>query len=160
MLAHPGVRTVIDPAEPVCVILGLVLSLMPVRQAREVVAGYTDLVAPGSYVVISCGRCDDEALWKQLREAYTAAEIFNHAPGDVEGFLAGLELVPPGVVAAQNWRGGWHDVPAAPPGPVYVLDRCHLARSASRRYRRATQTRPIASAPIGDHSSHATHADL
>ena len=45
----------------------LVLSLMPARRAREVVAGYTDLVAPGSYVVISCGRCDDEALWKQLR---------------------------------------------------------------------------------------------
>jgi hypothetical protein len=121
VLARPGVRAVIDPAEPVCVILGLVLSLMPARQAREVVAGYADLVAPGSCVAISCGRCDDEALWKQLRAAYTAAGICNHAPGDVEGLLAGLELVSPGLVAAQNWRGGWHDVPAAPPGPAYAL---------------------------------------
>jgi hypothetical protein len=121
VLAHPGVRTVIDPAEPVCIILGLVLSLMPARQAREVAAGYTDLAAPGSYVVILRGRCDDEALWKQLRGAYTAAGIYNHAQGDVEGFLSGLGLVPPGVVAARNWQGGWHDVPAAPPGPVYVL---------------------------------------
>jgi hypothetical protein len=39
VLAHPGVRTVIDPAEPVCIILGLVRSLMPARQAREVAAG-------------------------------------------------------------------------------------------------------------------------
>ena len=54
-------------------------------------------------------------------EAYTAADIDNHSPGDVEGFLAGLELVPPGLVAARNWRGGWHDVPATPPGPAYAL---------------------------------------
>jgi hypothetical protein len=39
----------------------------------------------------------------------------------VKGFLADLEVVPPELVAAQNWRGGWHDVPAAAPGPVYVL---------------------------------------
>jgi hypothetical protein len=32
-----------------------------------------DRAAPGSCVVLSCGRCDDEALWEQqLSEAYTA----------------------------------------------------------------------------------------
>lgn len=121
VLGDPALRAVIDMAGPLCVILGLVLSLMPARQARQVVAGYADLIAPGSCIVISCGRCDDEVLWKQLSEAYTAAEIFNHSPADVEGFLAGLEIVPPGIVAAPNWRGGWHDAPAAPPGPAYVL---------------------------------------
>lgn len=121
VLADPAFREVVDPAEPVCVIFGLVLGLMPARQAREVVAGYADLLAPGSLLVVSCARVDDEALWKRLSEAYTAADIYNHSPGDVEGFLAGLELVPPGLVAARNWRGGWHDVPAAPPGPAYAL---------------------------------------
>ena len=121
VLKDPALRAVIDPAEPVCPVLGLVLSLMPAWQAREVVAGYADLVAPGSCVVISCARCDDEALWKQLSVAYTAADIYNHSPAEVAGFLAGLELVPPGLVAAQSWRGGWHDVPTAPPGPVCVL---------------------------------------
>jgi hypothetical protein len=115
------VRAVINPDEPVCVILGLVLSLFPARRAREVVAGYADLIAPGSCVVISCGRVDDEDMWKQLREAYTAADAHNHAPEEVAGFLAGLEFVPPGIVAAQNWRGGWHDVPVTTPGPAYVL---------------------------------------
>ncbi len=113
VLADPAFREVVDPAEPVCVVFGLVLGLMPARQAREVVAGYADLPAPGSLLAVSCARVDDEALWKRLGEAYTAADIDNHSPGGVEWFLAGLELVPPGLVAARNWRGGWHDVPAA-----------------------------------------------
>ncbi len=121
VLAHPYLRTFIDLAKPTCLVFGLVLSLMPARQASEVVAAYADLLAPGSCVAISCGRCDDQALWKQLSEAYTAADLYNHAPGDVEGFLAGLELVPPGVVAAQSWRGGRHDVPVTKPGAAYVL---------------------------------------
>ena len=108
----------IDPAEPVCVVLGLALSLMPARQA---VAGYADLIAPGSYVVISCARSDDEELRKQFSEACTAADSYNHSPDEVKGFLVGLELVPPGLVAAPNWPGGWHDVPVTPPGPAYVL---------------------------------------
>jgi S-adenosyl methyltransferase len=60
-------------------------------------------------------------MWKQLSEAYTAADAYNHSPDEVAGFLAGLELVPPGLVAAQSRRGGWHDVPAAAPGPAYAL---------------------------------------
>ena len=121
VLADPAWTGLIDMTEPVCLIFGLVLNLMPARLAREVVAAYAGRAAPGSYVVISCGRCDDEALWKQLREAYTAADMHNHTPAELAGFLAGLELVPPGLTAAQNWRGGWHDVPVSSPGPVYVL---------------------------------------
>jgi hypothetical protein len=121
VLADPGLRSVIDPAQPVCLIFGLVLNLMPAGQAREVVAGYADLAAPGSCILVSCGRVDDQPLWQRLSEACTAASPVNHAPAEVEGFLASLDLVPPGLVAAQTWRGGWYDVPMTPPGPVYVL---------------------------------------
>jgi O-methyltransferase involved in polyketide biosynthesis len=121
VLADPAWLGLIDMAEPVCFIFGPVLNLMPARQAREVVAAYADRAAPGSYVVISCGRCDDEAVWQQIRGAYTAAGLHNHTPAEVAGFLAGLELVPSGLTAAQSWRGGWHDVPVTPPGPAYVL---------------------------------------
>ena len=130
VMASPDLLQVIDPAEPVCVILGLVLNLMPAREAREVVAGYADLIAPGSLVVVSCGRCDDEVMWKEFRAACTAAAPRNHTRRQVAGFLAGLEPVPPGIVAAQNWRGGWHDVPAATGSPVYVL--AGVARKAVR----------------------------
>ena len=78
VLAHADARAVIDPAEPVCVVLGLALSLMPARQA---VAGYADLIAPGSYVVISCGRSDDEELRKQFSEAFTAADSYKPLAG-------------------------------------------------------------------------------
>jgi len=129
VLADRHLRAVIDLAQPACFLFGLVLGLVPAALARDVVAGYARRAAPGSYMVISCGRCDDEALWNQLREAYTAASVYNHAPADVEGFLAGLEFVPPGVVAAQNWRGGWNDAPSAVPDAVYVL--AGLARMRS-----------------------------
>jgi hypothetical protein len=121
VLADLDLRAVIDLAQPACFIFGLALSLVPATDARAVVAGYLRQAAPGSCVVISCGRCDDEALWTQLNKAYTAAEVHNHTAAEIEGFLDGLEPVPPGVVPAQSWRGGWHDAPAAPPGPVYVL---------------------------------------
>jgi hypothetical protein len=71
--------------------------------------------------VISCGRVDDAGLWDQLSGAFTAAAVCNHTRAEVAGFLAGLDLVNPGLVPARNWRGGWQDAPAAPPGPVYVL---------------------------------------
>ena len=121
VLADLGLRAVIDLAQPACFIFGLALSLVPAPDARDVVARYLHQAAPGSYVVISCGRCDDETLWTQLNQACTAAEVHNHTPTEIEGFLHGLEPIPPGVVPAQSWRGGSHDAPLAPPGPMYVL---------------------------------------
>lgn len=121
VLADRRLRAVIDLAQPACFIFGLPLSLVSASQARDVVAGYARRAAPGSCIVISCGRCDDEALWNQLRDAYTAAEVHNHTPAEIERFLGGLEVVPPGLVPAQNWRGGWNDVPSTSPESVYVL---------------------------------------
>ena len=121
VLADPGLRTVIDLTQPACFIFGLTLGLVPATAARDVVAGYLRRAAPGSCVVISCGRCDDEALWTQLCQAYNATMVHNHPPAEIETFFDGLEPAPPGVVPAQSWRGDRHDAPAAPPGPVYVL---------------------------------------
>ena len=121
VLADRRLRAVIDLAQPACFLFGLVLGLVPAALARDVVAGYARRAAPGSCLVISCGRCEDQSLWDRLRDAYTAASAYNHAPADVEGFFAGLGLVPPGLVAAHNWRAGQSDAPAAPPDSVYVL---------------------------------------
>jgi S-adenosyl methyltransferase len=121
VLADPGVRAVIDPARPLGIILGLALSLMPATQARRAMAGYTELIAPGSLVVISCFRIDSESLWKEFRAAFTAGPLRNHARDQVRRFLAGLELVPPGLVAARYWRPGWLHAPAASSDPAYIL---------------------------------------
>jgi hypothetical protein len=45
VLADPDLRAVIDPAEPVCVILGAVLDFFGADSAREVTAGYARLIA-------------------------------------------------------------------------------------------------------------------
>jgi hypothetical protein len=132
VLGDRSLRAVIDLTQPACVIFGLVLSLMPAQKARQIIVGYTARLAPGSLVVISCARCDDKALSKQLSEAYTATPAWNHRAAEVEGFLVGLELVPPGVAGAQNWRGGRPHAPAAPPGPVHVL--CAVARKAKAQH--------------------------
>ena len=69
--------------------------------------------------MISCGRCDDELQWKQLREAYTAAVAHNHTPAEVESFLACLaQARPSGAVSVQKLAGCPARTPATP-GPVY-----------------------------------------
>jgi hypothetical protein len=121
VLGHQAVKAVIDPAEPACVIVGAAPNLMSAGRAGEVIAGYADLIAPGSYVAISSGRFDDQVVWKQVRAACTASSLRNHTRRQIEGFLAGLELVPAGLTAAQGWCGGWGDVRVTPPGSAYVL---------------------------------------
>ena len=104
VLADPELRTVIDPAEPVCVILGAVLHFLDAHTAREVTAGYARLIAPGSCLVISCAAYDDQALAKKLAAEYTAGPFVNHTREDVASFFAGLDLIGPGVTEAQTWR--------------------------------------------------------
>jgi O-methyltransferase involved in polyketide biosynthesis len=104
VLADPELRAVLDPAEPVCVILGAVLHFLDADTAREVTAGYARRIAPGSCLVISCAVYDDETLAKRLAAEYTAGPFVNHAREDVTSFFAGLELVGPGVTEAQTWR--------------------------------------------------------
>jgi S-adenosyl methyltransferase len=89
VLGHRDLRAVINPARPVCVILGAVLHFLDPDAACAVTAGYISLMAPGSCLVLSCARFDDEALAKQLAEEYTAAAWHNHSPADITGFLTG-----------------------------------------------------------------------
>jgi O-methyltransferase involved in polyketide biosynthesis len=126
VLADPELRAVVDPTRPVCGILGAVLHFMDADAARAVTAGYARLIAPGSCLVISVARFNDEGLGKQLAEEYTAAAWHNHPPADVESFFAGLELVGPGVTEAQTWRA-WM------PQPVLRHRDGHVLAGVARR---------------------------
>jgi hypothetical protein len=66
--------------------------------ACAVTAGYVSLMAPGSCLVLSCARFEDEALAKQLTQEYTAVTWYNHSPADIAEFFDGW-----------NWSG-----PASP----------------------------------------------
>ena len=106
VLGHPDLRAVIDPARPVCVILGAVLHFLDPEAACAVTAGYVSLLAPGSCLVLSCARFDDEELAKQLAEQYTAATWYNHSPADIVKFFDGLELAGPALPRRGPGRGG------------------------------------------------------
>jgi S-adenosyl methyltransferase len=103
VLGHRDLRAVIDPGRPVCVILGAVVHFLAPDAARAVTAGYVSLVAPGSCLVLSCVRFEDEELAKQLAAEYTAATWYNHSPAAIAGFFGGLELAGPGVTEARTW---------------------------------------------------------
>jgi hypothetical protein len=103
VLGHLHLRAVINPCRPVCVILGAVLHFLNPQAARAVTAGYASRLAPGSCLVLSCARFDDEQLAKQLAEEYTAATWYNHSLADIVEFFDGLELVGPGLTEARNW---------------------------------------------------------
>ncbi len=104
VLGHPHLRAVIDPARPVCIILGAVLHFMGADAACAVTAGYVSLMAPGSYLIISCASLDDPEPAKQLSAEYTPATWHNHPAEVVESFFGGLELAGPGLTEAQTWR--------------------------------------------------------
>jgi S-adenosyl methyltransferase len=121
VLGHPGVTSIIDWSEPVCVLLAMVLHFYDPVMARELAGEYASRLAPGSALAISCGRNDDPDMWQRMRENYTAAATYNHTRDELRSFFGTLQLVPPGLTVAQTWRGGIADVPDRPSGPAYVL---------------------------------------
>jgi len=120
VLADPELLAVIDPARPAAVILGAVLHFTDAAAARQVTAGYARLTAPGSCLIISVACFDDEALGKQLAAEYTAAQFVNHAPADIASFLAGLDMIGPGLTEARTWRP-WMPAPAPSHRDGHVL---------------------------------------
>jgi hypothetical protein len=121
VLEHPGVTSIIDRSEPVCVLLAMVLHFYDPAMARELAHGYASRLAPGSALAISCGRNDDPAMWQRMRESYTAAKTYNHTRDELRSFFGTLQMVQPGLALAHTWRGGMADVPDRPPAPAYVL---------------------------------------
>ena len=105
VLASEGVTEVIDLRRPACVILALVLHFSDAVTAREITAGYISALAPGSCVVLSVGGSDDPG--GRATSAYTAGTLHTHSREQVAGFLAGLDLVEPGLSDARAWRAGW-----------------------------------------------------
>jgi O-methyltransferase involved in polyketide biosynthesis len=98
---------------PCCLILGMVLHFQPAADAAAITAAYVSALAPGSYVIISIGR-GEEQVGSRVTAAYDAAPLFNHSPQDMARFFTGLDLVPPGIVDARAWMPGW-------PAPPYMF---------------------------------------
>jgi hypothetical protein len=121
VMADPGLRKVIDPGRPVCLMFTLSLPYLPPRRAQRVVAGYARLIASGSYAAISAPRIDDAAMWERARAASAPLRPYNYTRRQLASLFRGLEMVPPGIGPAAWLRPGWADVKEQPPGEAYVL---------------------------------------
>jgi O-methyltransferase involved in polyketide biosynthesis len=107
----------IDLAAPSCLLMGFLLHFFTPEAARDLVAGYAAALAPGSYVVLSAGRGDSDRADSGFG-AYSAGatRVYNHSVPEFASFFGALELVPPGVVDAREWRPDWEQ-------PVHLAPR-------------------------------------
>lgn len=114
VLAHPDVAQVIDPAQPMCIVLAAVLHFLDTAAAKQVAAEYAALAPAGSWLIVSVGHYEDLALYDKMCAAFPAQPYRNHGAADIAAWLEGLELVPPGITEANSWVRGMS--PAEPPG--------------------------------------------
>lgn len=117
VMAHPDVRSVIDPGRPVLAVLGLVLHFLPATDARRVVAGWADWLAPGSRFAVTVAHWDDEGLFERMRAVYGPARLHNHSAVQAAGMLRGLDLLGAGIEVAR----GWGPEPLEADGPACIL---------------------------------------
>jgi S-adenosyl methyltransferase len=111
VLAHPDVRQTIDLAQPVCIIMACTLHFMKSAQAKEIAAAYMDRAAPASQIAVSVVHIASEALLATPSETYTAGTFFRHGPEEMTDWLAGWQILPPGLAEARRWAAGIGGVP-------------------------------------------------
>jgi hypothetical protein len=97
----------VDLSAPVCLLMGFLLHFFDPADARDLVARYVAVLAPGSYVVLSVGRGDSDAADNGFG-AYSSGgiQVHNHSVADFTSFFGDSELVPPGVVDSRVWHPG------------------------------------------------------
>ena len=98
----------IDLAAPACLLMGFLLHFFTPGVARDLVAAYAAALAPGSYLVLSAGRGDSDRADRGFG-AYSAGatQVYNHAVAEFASFFGSLDLIPPGVADAREWRPDW-----------------------------------------------------
>jgi O-methyltransferase involved in polyketide biosynthesis len=123
VMSRQTLGDLLDPAEPICVLIAAVLHFMSAEAARDLVSRYARLLPARSILAVSVFGSDDPAVAERARQAYTATRTYTHTREDVASFLAdaGLELVEPGVVLAHAWRGEMPDPGLITAGPLRVL---------------------------------------
>lgn len=127
ILAHPAVARLIDPRQPVAIILCAVLHFVTDDQeARAAVATLRDACAPGSYLVLSHGTqqgdvsldtrqraelAEDIKVVHSVYAAQTSTPVRVRARAEIETFFDGYDLVDPGITWVGQWRADSADQP-------------------------------------------------
>ncbi|WP_229075976.1 SAM-dependent methyltransferase [Actinoplanes sp. DH11] len=108
VLAEPAVRKLIDPGEPVGILMVAVLHFLPESPAlTAALRDYRELAAPGSVLAISHAAAGESpAELERIADLYnrTGSSLLPRTTEQVERFFDGWRLVEPGVVQGPEWR--------------------------------------------------------
>ncbi|MFG1796655.1 SAM-dependent methyltransferase [Nocardia sp. NPDC049149] len=99
-------QALIDFAEPVAItMLGVLHYVMDDEHPADIIAAFRDQMAPGSYLAITHGSLDSSPEILKVLEATrgSSAQVTFRPPAQTESFLAGFEVLEPGVVPVQQW---------------------------------------------------------
>lgn len=115
VLSNPGTGPGLDFTQPVALIMGLLLHFVPDEDdPAQLLATYRELLAPGSYLIISHDTGDGrEADMRLLAEHYTQAglPVILRNQTELTQLTSGFTVIPPGIVHMPLWRPD----PAVPP---------------------------------------------
>ncbi|MGW5055344.1 SAM-dependent methyltransferase [Actinokineospora sp. NPDC004072] len=120
VVSSPVLTRTIDFDRPVGLMLcAIVHHILDDTRAAEVVRGWVDVLPAGSYVMLTHQFDPDDggehsALARKLDSAFAGTPLAGvHRKREViEGYLAGLDLIPPGLVLLHKW---WPDGPRLRP---------------------------------------------
>lgn len=105
---HPTVERLLDPSRPVVLVMGLLLHfIMDADNPAGLLACYREVVAPGSYLILSHGTADGrEEAMTEVACLYEriGRPVRLRTRAELAALLAGYELVAPGIVHMPLWR--------------------------------------------------------
>jgi hypothetical protein len=120
ILHHPELRQVIDFDQPVAVLLVAILHFLTDQDDPAAIVGrFREVMAPGSYLVISHGTGDfAPELSARAAGVYERAKapLVVRSSAAVKRFFEGFELVDPGLVQVSLWRPD----DAIPDNPAWI----------------------------------------
>ncbi|GAA4736390.1 SAM-dependent methyltransferase [Phytohabitans rumicis] len=119
VLSHPRARALIDPREPVGVLLVGVLHELPADEPARAIAGYRREMAAGSFLALSqatwAGTPEDAEIKEAFDKGFAPSiEMAFRTRAEVSALFEGFDLVDPGVVHIAQW----HPDPAPPEEPT------------------------------------------
>lgn len=115
ILTDPELRELINPDEPVAILLVAVLHLLDDNDnPTGIVAQLRDAMAPGSYLALTHSTTYAHpdlaaAVADAFRQLRVTAPLVPRSHAEISAFFAGLDVVPPGVVFPTRWLPDPHD---------------------------------------------------
>jgi hypothetical protein len=130
ILDDPTARRLIDPGRPMAVLASGILHHFEDDEAAATVAAIVERLSPGSYLMINHMLDDDEPRAKEMERAFIRGDLGVcrfRTWTELQAFFAGLEMIDPGLVHADDWHP---DSPIRTPSPVRRLCAAGLGRRA------------------------------